>query len=689
MSIVAIIGEGKLADLVVRQLNGWPQAGSHITNNMTSVLPDTPKASGVTDTPGGGLQVMRLTELNQDVAAASLVLVLEDQEPSAILREAEQWLWDNGIPWLPAYISSGEGIIGPLVRPGQAGCSQCAETRLAIAGRHRKGLDDFFLKLADPDYVTPPPKPLPPEGFLHMAAIIASEATAVVQGACANMEEHLYIINFDQLTTSRHYILPDSQCPICGQLPGDSPEGAVIRLQSCIKIAPGSLRCRPLSTLRQPLYRDYWDRRTGLFNDKHSDLISTFANSAINLPLYLSDELTGGHSHCYRDSELAGILEGLERFSGFSPRGKRTVVFDSYSHLQEAALNPARAGLHSMQQYEQPGFPYEPFDPEATIPWVWGYSFLQERPVLVPELMAYYSMGYAGGFVYESSNGCALGGSLEEAILHGILEVAERDSFLMTWYARLPVPRLDPRSSGDIELTMMTERLETVTGYQVSLFNTTMENGIPSIWAVAKNRGGMEELHLNRSSSSQRVNLVCSAGAHLYPVQAAKNALHELATTISLAEERWQRRSHEALSMYGDSSQVLEMEDHTLVFSLPETEERLHFLLKEDRPLLTFAEAFSPVPLHEDLTDDLNHVLDRFRQLGLEVIVVDQSSKETLRNGLHAVKVLIPGMLPMTFGYRHTRLEGLSRVLDLPQKLGYTNRSLTREELNPYPHPFP
>ncbi len=69
--------------------------------------------------------------------------------------------------------------------------------------------------------------------------------------------------------------------------------------------------------------------------------------------------------------------------------------------------------------------------------WVWGYSFLKERPILIPELLAYYSLGYEEGFVYETSNGCALGGSLEEAIFYGIMEIVERDSFLMTWYAEL------------------------------------------------------------------------------------------------------------------------------------------------------------------------------------------------------------------------------------------------------------
>ena len=111
-----------------------------------------------------------------------------------------------------------------------------------------------------------------------------------------------------------------------------------------------------------------------------------------------------------------------------------------------------------------PDFPFKPFNPDRPIDWVWGYSFLQERPILVPELLAYYSLGCGEGFVYETSNGCALGGSLEEAIFYGIMEVVERDSFLMTWYAKLALPRLDPYSANDQELQLMIERVRAVAG---------------------------------------------------------------------------------------------------------------------------------------------------------------------------------------------------------------------------------
>jgi ribosomal protein S12 methylthiotransferase accessory factor len=657
LKIVVVAGEGQLADQVQKALE-----------------------SGAAENGGtySALQVVRLAGISGAMPRADLVLVLQDQDDSSMLREAERQLWTGEAPWLCAYISSREGIAGPLVRPGQAGCSHCAETRLTIASRNRRELDDLFIRLANPDYVPPSPKELPSAGFRHMALIISAEAAKVLRGESTLTEGHVYILDFDHLSSSLHFFLPDGGCPVCGRLPEDSPGQAAIALKPRRKIAPDSYRSLAIGTMRQTLFRDYWDRRTGLFNNKHSDLVSAFANSAINLPLYMSDELTGGRSHSYATSELAGILEGLERYSGTTPRGKRPSVYDSYSRLKEQAVDPAQTGLHSRAQYEQPDFPFEPFDAEAPMSWVWGYSFLQERPILVPELLAYYSMGYAGGFVYETSNGCALGGSLEEAVLHGILEVVERDSFLITWYAQLPVPRLDPRSSGDAELTLMTDRLEAVTGYRISLYNTTMENGIPGIWAVARNGTGQSG-----------ANLVCAAAAHLHPVLAAKSALQELASNLSLVQECRSRRGEEAPAMYTDSSLVREMEDHSLLYSLPQAEERLHFLLEESRPLLTFDQSFPPAPAHGDLTEDLKGMLEQFRSLNMEVIAVNQSSPETLRNGLHAVKVLIPGMLPMTFGHQHRRLEGLRRVLEVPATLGYASRILRPEELQPYPHPFP
>ena len=141
--------------------------------------------------------------------------------------------------------------------------------------------------------------------------------------------------------------------------------------------------------------------------------------------------------------------------------------------------------------------------------------------------------------------------------------------------------------------------------------------------------------------------------------------------------------------MLHDSSLVRQMDDHGMLYGLPQAEERLSFLLDNNGPMRTFKEEFKWKSNHTDLTDDLQDILQVFRQLNLDVIIVDQTTPETIRNGLYCVKVLIPGMLPMTFGHHLTRLTGLERVLRVPMELGYTDKPLTPEQLNPFPHPFP
>ena len=95
-----------------------------------------------------------------------------------------------------------------------------------------------------------------------------------------------------------------------------------------------------------------------------------------------------------------------------------------------------------------------------------------------------------------------------------------------------------------------------------------------------------------------------------------------------------------------------------MLYGLPEAEGRLSFLLDNRRPLRSFAEEFKQPPANTDLKDDLQEILNKFRRLNLEVIVVDQTTPITKRNGLFCVKVLIPGMLPMTFGHHLTRVKG-------------------------------
>ncbi|MBY0122872.1 TOMM precursor leader peptide-binding protein [Bacillus sp. S/N-304-OC-R1] len=605
-----------------------------------------------------------------------LILVLHDTWKPSVHLKAEERLRALGIPWLRGFISYGEGIIGPFVRPDVPGCSHCADIRLLLAGPDRKETLGLRMRMTTTEGLLRDAW-ASRTGLWQMAILISNEVMKIIQGEQNGLGERMFITNLKTLTISSHFFLPDPLCPMCSPIPEDTDELAIIRLEASPKLEPAGYRCRSIDELKNVLVKDYLDYRTGIMNGKMQDSRLPFADVLVNMPLFDGDEGVAGRSNSYEMSELTAILEGLERYCGIEPRGKRKVVRDSYHNLADIALNPAKVGLHEIEQYAKPDFPFQPFHPDKPMNWVWGYSFLQERPILVPELLAYYSLGYGEGFVYETSNGCALGGSIEEAIFHAIMEVVERDSFLLTWYAQLPLPRLDLSSANDKELQLMVSRIREVTGYDLHFYNATMEHGIPSVWAVAKNR------------RSKGANIICAGAANPDPVKAVKSAIFELAGMMIRHDEILEKNRQKYEEMLQNPFAVRTMVDHGMLYGLREAEENLSFLLDENRPLRTFDEEFKCPPVNPDLKDDVEDLLNRFRRLGLEVIVVDQTSPITKRNGLFCVKVLIPGMLPMTFGHHLTRIKGLERVLNVPVKLGFKEQPLTYEQLNTHPHPFP
>ena len=91
---------------------------------------------------------------------------------------------------------------------------------------------------------------------------------------------------------------------------------------------------------------------------------------------------------------------------------------------------------------------FKEYSPDLKYYWVWGYSLIHDSPYLIPEQLAYYvdpDLIYdrrnkpINRFVYDTSNGLALGSTRSEAVLHGIFELLERDAFLSMWYSGMNV----------------------------------------------------------------------------------------------------------------------------------------------------------------------------------------------------------------------------------------------------------
>jgi ribosomal protein S12 methylthiotransferase accessory factor len=598
--------------------------------------------------------------------------------PDGVLAVSDGWPAEPDDAILSVQVELGRAVIGPAVLPGVPGCRTCLATRragadLAWAAERARLFDGYAERLAGESALLT-------EFAVHtIAGIAAAELDALRHGRSPRTAGAVIVVDLERLTTEMHPFLPDPRCPVCSPLPDDEP--APLELRSRPKPSRETLRVTSLAGRDEHLRATYVDSFAGVVGEvRETDAGGLPVSYApTGWPERGRTEIGIGRAADRVTSGLAAILEAVERRAGTHPSARRPSVRGSYAELAEHAVDPRDLGLLP----EDNGLGYPRFHPDLELEWVWGYSFGRSAPVLVPRTYAFYGHTLTGDaehpLVYETSNGCALGGCLEEAVLHGLLEVAERDAFLLTWYARMPAPRVALASARSVELRLLAERVERVHGYRVLVFDTTVEHGIPSVALLA----------VDRTPAPDRPAVLCASAAHLDPEQACLAALGELALLVAHQVREYPGRGELASALVADGDLVREMDHHALLYGHADTVPRWDFLLGGEAER-AFDEAFldRPEPAG-DLRDDLLEIVGRYRKAGLDVIVVDQTGPEQRAANLAVVKAIVPGTLPITFGQRNRRVHGLPRLHTVPMLLGHRSTPLPAEEINPHPHPFP
>ncbi|MGY5765316.1 TOMM precursor leader peptide-binding protein [Brachybacterium sp. DNPG3] len=494
-------------------------------------------------------------------------------------------------------------------------------------------------------------------------------------------------LRLDTLATSTFPLLADPDCPQCGSRPEAGPHRAIVPLERRQKRRPDSFR--------QQSVTDY-DIDPRAFANPVCGALGSVMNAAFDNPTtmpvtgvslvrgaaHIHEFFWSGHADCTRDSQLLAILEGLERYAGLLSRGLPDPIWSSLEGLRAqgtAALDPRECTLYPDRFYERFGAFYTAFTPDLEVPWVWGQNLTTQRPTLVPQRLVHYLDQAGPAFVDECSNGCATGASPQEAIFHGLLELIERDSFLLTWFARHRADEVDPMSSGaeDIDLMIARMRLE---GFEVRMFDTRIDLPIPVISAVA----------VRQDDTPGR--LCYAAGSSPDPVQAMRAALCEISSYVPSFERRMADGAQDAKAMEADYSQVGELKHHALLHGLESVAAHSDFLLGEGRARAVaevYEEWERDRPRHRDLTEDLQWLLDMFAERGFEVFAVDQTTAEQRALGLSTYATIVPGLVPIDFGWTKQRGLEMDRVLTAHHEAGLRDRPLERDELNPVPHPFP
>ena len=83
-----------------------------------------------------------------------------------------------------------------------------------------------------------------------------------------------------------------------------------------------------------------------------------------------------------------------------------------------------------------------------------------------------------------TSNGCAAGNTLEEAIIQGFLELVERDAYAIWWYNRLQRAEVDLDKLGDSYIRDLRAHFAAL-GHGLWVLDVTSDLSIPVVIAVS------------------------------------------------------------------------------------------------------------------------------------------------------------------------------------------------------------
>jgi ribosomal protein S12 methylthiotransferase accessory factor len=582
-------------------------------------------------------------------STAGVALVISDSYLSQDLVAEAKRLGDDGIPWVLAGFRDAEVWFGPWFDGSDGPCYECLRQRLL----HQHPVHAYIARRTGqlPDVGHPYPCPERASLDVGLGWIALQLRAALVHGGNSQLRTSLDVLAATSGQVKRHGVVRRPQCPVCGVRPqnSDDPAAAKPRLRSRVARLGADTSARSVlveDTLRRFRHHvspicgvvSYLEERNGPLTPE----LTTYAASVPRTPYAETAEpgdfrlQSYGKGRTPQGAEASALCEALERASAIFDE-RVDCISASLAELGPAAIAPDRVQLFSDRQRqtsESGGHgrqqPPRRMHPDTTLRWTPVWSLVHDHRLYVPTSFCYIDPPWPEterACLFES-NGHAAGNCLEEAILHGFLELVERDAAAIWWYNRLRRPPVDLDALGDPWLFKMWERC-TASGWTVAFLDLTSDLGIPVVAAVGQSQAGYQ----------------FGFGCDFEARRATERALTELAQTIAVGTPR------RAPPGIGD-----------LGYLAPDARAKA-----APRSALLGGSAV-------DLGVALEACIAIVAQAGLDMLVLDQTRPDI---GLTTVKVIVPGLRTL-----RPRL-GPGRLYEVPVALHYRDSVLAEEDLTP------
>lgn len=368
-----------------------------------------------------------------------------------------------------------------------------------------------------------------------------------------------------------------------------------------------------------------------------------------------------------KGAERAAYGEALERLCSGSHKQEQFITATA-NELGGSALDLDAIPRCSDTELAHPACPLISPQKDQPIRWVRALSLMDGKTVFVPAMMSFLYLRYshpAERIWLPISTGCAAHTSLEKAILSGILEVAERDAISITWLQKLPLPRIDLDDIPPSLEPYWTALGSSAPSIRPTFFDATSDIKLPTVYGVQV-----------CSTVSHAATLV-SCSTALDPAEAVAKVIRDMAHIRVAFRER-----HPVPEGWDDFKDIF----HGAAFmARAEQSHAFDFLLRSGATRKLSELSKAAMLWSGSDRERLAAVVERLRRMRLNAYVVELSTDEALRAGIRVVRVIIPGLQPLSLQYR-ARYLGHQRLYQCPEAMGYPVHA--EAELNHWPQPF-
>jgi ribosomal protein S12 methylthiotransferase accessory factor len=370
----------------------------------------------------------------------------------------------------------------------------------------------------------------------------------------------------------------------------------------------------------------------------------------------------GGGAALDRDlAIIKAVGESLERYCAAFPQ--RPLRRASWRELGADAVPPEAFALFSEDQYRGPGFPFQRFDRETVVPWVQGRGLGDGQPRWVPAPFVHLPHRRAAReprITTSISTGLAAGSDPSAATSSALLEVVERDAFMLAWRHQMATPRVDLDSLGHGQEAMLVAALRS-SGMKCQARLMTQDIPLPVIVVVLRGQAPAHPV------------AVIGAGAAAHPRRALRLALEEACLSL-FGINRLRRRLGEEIAGLPDE-ELRSLALQSTAFAIRPDLAAAAPCLFEDGPkaeittLAKLEERFEAVA--DGSLESLVAVLGDFSR---NAVMVDCTTPDVGDLGVSVTRVVIPELRPLDHDAGAPHLGG-RRWLGRSFHLG--------------PHPFP